>query len=341
MKILSIETSFDETAASVIEDGSKILSNKISSSQDIHTKTGGAIPESAAREQLKYIIQIIGQSLSHSGDPHTFLTDKIDSIAVTYGPGLIGSLLVGVETAKALSLLYKKPLIPVNHLLGHVYANWLNKEINNYPEFPLLALIISGGHTDLIYMKDHNSLERIGGTRDDAAGEAFDKTARIIGLPYPGGPSISKQANIYFDKNQKLDLFPRPMVNEKNFDWSFSGLKTSVYYYVKKNENLDVAFISAQVQEAIIDSLLIKSIRAIKKFQPKSFLLGGGVSSNTRLRNKFQDEIDSKSLRCRLHVPDPIFCTDNAAAIGACAYFQNKPKSYKDINANPDLEIGL
>src|SRR5579859_6448290 len=220
MKILGIETSCDETAAAVIEQlpdkSLKILSNVIATSREMHAKTGGVIPENAAREQIKSIIPVIQNALS--GDR--------DAIAITVGPGLIGSLLVGVETAKTLAYLWNKPIIPVNHMVGHVYANFLK----DTPQFPLLALVVSGGHTDLVYMKSHGDIKYVGGTRDDAAGEAFDKTARLLNLPYPGGPNLSKEAQKYLDENPdaKLNFFPRPMLNENNFDWSFSGLKTAV-----------------------------------------------------------------------------------------------------------------
>ncbi len=343
MKILGIETSCDETASAIIEQlpngNLKIISNVIASSQDMHAKTGGVIPESAAREQVKSIIPVINEALASSG----LVPNDLDGIAVTVGPGLIGSLLVGVETAKTLSYLWQKPIIPINHLIGHIYANWLNK--NNPPEFPALALVVSGGHTDLIFMHRHGDIKYIGGTRDDAAGEAFDKTARLLDLPYPGGPNLSKEAQKYIDKNPdvKLNLFPRPMLHEKNFDWSFSGLKTSVSNYLIKNKNIDKEKISAEVQEAIVDSLVTKSLNAILKYKPKSFLLAGGVAANSRLREKLQAGMpmrhSGKLPRTSLHVPDVALCTDNAAYIAAAAFFVGKKIPWQKIDAKPELTI--
>ncbi len=328
MKILGIETSCDETAAAIIEDGTKIISNVVATSQDMHAKTGGVIPESAAREQVKSIIPVINEALKNN---------KIDTIAITIGPGLIGSLLVGVETAKTISYLWNKPIIPVNHLVGHIYANWLGKE--KPPEFPALALVVSGGHTDLVLMKNHGNIKYIGGTRDDAAGEAFDKTARLLDLPYPGGPNLAKLAEKFLDKNPnaKLNLFPRPMVGENNFEWSFSGLKTAVLREVgnKKFNDKEKSELAAEIQEAIVDSLVIKVVRAIEKYKPKSFLLSGGVAANKRLSVKLSEKI----MREMLHIPNPQFCTDNAAYIAGAAYFNNKPANWKKISANPELTI--
>ncbi len=339
MKILGIETSCDETAASIVEDGKKIITNVVASSADMHAKTGGVIPEDAAREQIKSILPVIKEAMKGVSEK------EIDAIAITFGPGLIGSLLVGVETAKTLSRLWSKPIIPVNHLVGHIYANWLNK--NDIPEFPALALVVSGGHTDLVYMESHGKIKYVGGTRDDAAGEAFDKTARLLGLSYPGGPNLSKEAEKFISKNKtlKLNLFPRPMVNENNFDWSFSGLKTAVAREIKdkKLTQKEKEHISAEVQEAIVDSLVEKTIKAIEFYKPKSFLLAGGVAANSRLRERFLTRIPSgdsgKVPRTRLHVPEIKLCTDNAAYISAAAFYNNKPIPWQKINANPELII--
>ncbi len=346
MKILAIETSCDETSAAVVEklrdEKLKIISNVIASSQDMHAKTGGIIPEKAAREQIKSIIPVIKEAMSG-------LSEKdIDAISVTIGPGLIGSLLVGVETAKTLAHLWQKPIIPINHLIGHVYANF----IDSSPQFPLLALVVSGGHTDLIYMKSHKDIKYIGGTRDDAAGEAFDKTARLLLLPYPGGPNISKEAQQFIDKNPnaKLNFFPRPMIGEDNFDWSFSGLKTAVSREVSKTKNFDKEKLAAEVQEAIVDSLVSKSLKAIEKYKPKSFLLAGGVAANKRLREKFQTGTmhpsatrmvhgSGKLTPIAFHVPEISLCTDNAAPIAAAAFFVGKEIPWQKISANPELTI--
>jgi len=335
MRLLGIETSCDETAASVVENGTKILSNIVASSSEIHKITGGIIPEQAARQQITSVIPVISQSLIDAD----INSGKIDAIAVTIGPGLIGSLLVGIETAKTLSSLWNKPIVPVNHLVAHIYANWLSDK--SLPNFPLLALVVSGGHTDLVLMKNHNQLKWIGGTRDDAAGEAFDKTARLLGLPYPGGPEISKNAERYLLKqNSKLDLFPRPMINTNDFDWSFSGLKTSVMNYVSsKKGDVQIDQLSAEVQEAIVDVLVHKSIAAIKKYQPKSFLIAGGVAANKRLRNKLSERIHRNTPKVKFFSPKPSLCTDNAAYIASCAYFNYRPLNYKKINANPQLAI--
>lgn len=330
MIILGIETSCDETAAAIVENGTKLLSNVIATSQQMHAKTGGIIPEQAARQQLKSIISVIHTCLNESK-----LSEKdIDAIAVTVGPGLIGSLLVGVETAKTLAWIWDKPIIPINHLVGHLYANWLG---DTQPKLPALGLVVSGGHTDLVYLKDHGKIELVGSTRDDAAGEAFDKTARLLNLPYPGGPSIAKAAQEY--KNEGLNLFPRPLIDDKSFDFSFSGLKTAALREVQ-NKDLNLADknrYAAEIQEAIVDVLVTKTTRAIEKYSPKSFLLAGGVAANLRLREKFEERLNKTDVA--FFVPSPELCTDNAAYIAACAYFNNNPVSWHKIDANPELTI--
>ena len=328
MKILGIETSRDETAAAVVEDGTKILSNVIASSAEMHAKTGGVIPEEAARQQVRSILPVIEEALGGKKD--------IDAIAVTVGPGLIGSLLVGVETAKTLSLLWKKPLIPVNHLVAHIYANWLG---GSPPPFPALALVVSGGHTDLVLMKGHGALTWIGGTRDDAAGEAFDKSARLLGLPYPGGPSISAEAAKLSGAKVKLNLFPRPMIAEHNFDWSFSGLKTAVMREVAANKKVSRERLAAEVQEAIVDVLVEKTLAAVGKLKPKSLLLAGGVSANTRLRERFESEIKARKLDVDLRFPPPKLCTDNAAYIAASAFYNLSSSPWESVGVFSELTI--
>ena len=355
MKILGIETSCDETAAAVVENGTKILSNVVSSSASSHAKTGGIIPEIAARQQSRYMVAVINESLKKSKSP----TSSIDALAVTVGPGLIGSLLVGVETARTLAYIWKKPIVPVNHLLAHIYANWLetsNKSpvtINKLPKFPSLALVVSGGHTDLVLMKRHGRLKWIGGTRDEAAGEAFDKSARLLELGYPGGPAISAEAEKYLSKNPnaKLNLFPRPFLENflsrgrpsSGWDFSFSGLKTAVLREVKSNPTslkLRRTELAAQVQEAIVDVLVDKTIRAVKKYKPKSILLAGGVAANIRLREKFQDKINNLIYeKVSFHVPPVNLCTDNATYIASCAFFNFSLVPWKAISANPQLTI--
>jgi N6-L-threonylcarbamoyladenine synthase len=365
MRILGIESSCDETAAAIIEEtqnGSvKLLSNITATSANIHARTGGVIPEEAARKQIQSIIPVIDLALN---DSHQQIED-IDAIALTIGPGLIGSLLVGVETAKTISLVTKKPIIPVNHLVGHIYANWIETPdfFETVPQFPALALVVSGGHTDLVLMKDHGKVEWIGGTRDDAAGEAFDKTARLLGFDYPGGPLLSSDAAKYVESQVKshesLTLFPRPMINEPNYDWSFSGLKTAVLREMKsllgEKENITLADyakiaqtdivqkerarLAAEIQEAIVESLVIKTLRAVKEYKPKSLLLAGGVSANMRLREVFRSRIREENIDVSFHVPKPILCTDNAAYIATCAYFNQKYIDWKNIDANPELTI--
>jgi N6-L-threonylcarbamoyladenine synthase len=337
MNILGIETSCDETAAAVVKNGTIILSNVIATSAEMHAKTGGIIPENAARQQIKSVIPVIASALEKA----KLKSEKIDVIAVTYGPGLIGSLLVGIETAKTLSLLWNKPIVPVNHLSAHIYANWLsNKKV---PKFPALALVVSGGHTDIVLMKEHGKLEWIGGTKDDAAGEAFDKTARLLGLPYPGGPAISTEAEKYMTKNPKVELsfFPRPIIHEKNYDWSFSGLKTAVLNEVKdkKLNKEEKQKIAAEVQEAIVDVLVKKTLRAVREYKPESLLLAGGVAANTRLTEKFEIAIKEHAPNTSFFVPQPKLCTDNAAYIASFAYFNHSPIAWQKINADPQLTI--
>lgn len=332
MNILGIETSCDETAAAIVKDGKKIFSTTVATSSNMHIKTGGIIPEQAARQQVKSIIPIISEALKEA---HTSIA-KVDAIAVTSGPGLIGSLLVGVETAKTLSYLEKKKIVPVNHLVAHIYANF----IENTPSFPALCLVVSGGHTDLVLMKDHGKIKWLGGTRDDAAGEAFDKTARLLGLPYPGGPSISKAAEKYIKENKdtKLNLFPRPMIDDENYDFSFSGLKTAVMNQVKNNKP-DINFVAANIQEAIADVLVEKTIRAAKEFLPKSILLAGGVAANKRLRDLLHERSQKEKLSAKVFIPPISLCTDNAVPIASCAFYNFNPTPWEKIDANPELTI--
>ncbi|MEK7182707.1 MAG: tRNA (adenosine(37)-N6)-threonylcarbamoyltransferase complex transferase subunit TsaD [Patescibacteria group bacterium] len=359
MVILGIETSCDETAASVVEDGRKVLSHVLASSADMHAKTGGIIPEVAAREQVKAILPVINEAIENC----KLKIENLDAIAVTAGPGLIGSLLVGVETARTLAYVWNKPIVPVNHLVGHIYANWLvagstwhveKPQATSYkphaPEFPALALVVSGGHTDLVLMTAHGKMKWIGGTRDDAAGEAFDKTARLLGLPYPGGPAIAAEAAKFEARNskhEKLHMFPRPMMDEKNFDWSFSGLKTAVLRETEKLKNKktkklsgeEISCLAAEIQEAIVDVLVTKTIRAVKKFKPQSLLLGGGVAANQRLCEEFKLKIENLKLKINLHVPPPLLCTDNASYIAAAAYYNYKPVDWRKITVKPELTI--
>jgi len=338
MKILGIETSCDETGAAVVEGEKKdgyvhLLSNEVASSLVLHAKTGGIIPEVAAREQLKYIIPTIKEALGKAN-----VTEKeIDAIAVTYGPGLIGSLLVGVETAKTLSYVWEKPLIPVNHLVGHIYANFIHEKTREEISFPAVVLVVSGGHTDIVLLKHHGDIVWLGGTRDDAAGEAFDKIGRLLGLPYPAGPTIARLAQ---EGNAKAFQFPRPLIGSGDFDFSFSGLKTAVFREVKTKEQLTdviIADFSASVEKAIVDVLVTKTMKAVEKYDAKSLLISGGVAANELLRNTL--EAESRRLNKRFVAPPKALCTDNGAMIAAAALFNNNPIPLKNILANPELHF--
>lgn len=378
MIILGIETSCDETSASVVKDGKIILSHVVATSQEMHAKTGGIIPENAAREQVKSIIPVIETAISDSLQTRSapearqaadysknkavdsplrksdseasrlWAVDHIDAIAVTIGPGLIGSLLVGVETAKTLSYVWKKPIVPVNHLVAHIYANFICEFLkSNFqfskkgePKLPAIALVVSGGHTDLVLLKDHGNIKWIGGTRDDAAGEAFDKTARLLGLPYPGGPSIAQAASLFKGEKQIMRA-PRPMLDKDNFDFSFSGLKTHIVRELAKYQNIvEVSGAFAwEIQEAITDVLVAKTLKAVEKYKVPTLLLAGGVAANTRLREKFRLEIENCKLEIDFRVPPPWLCTDNASYIAACAEYNYKPVPWKKVSANPSLTI--
>lgn len=331
--ILGIESSCDETAAAVLqrdEHGIKVLSNIVASSSELQATFGGVIPEQAAREQLKSIIPVIETAIKKSG----IEIKDIDAIAVTYGPGLIGSLLIGVETAKVLAEIWGKPLIPINHLIGHFYANWIldekTKEVT-VPKFPCIGLLVSGGHSDLVLFKDHIEYEYLGGTRDDAAGECFDKSARLMGLPYPGGPEISKLA-LKGDAS-KISL-PKPMIDSGDFDFSFSGLKTAVWNYIKKNPEYKKEDLAAAVEKTIIDVLIKKTIGAANKYGISEIMVAGGVAANENL---------SAGLRRFHHVmvrnPQKIFCTDNGAMIAAAGFFAKETVNPVELQANPNLNL--
>lgn len=357
MKILAIESSCDETSAAIIkgkktDPAVKILSNNIASSLPIHSKTGGIIPEAAAREQIKFIIPVIKKTLEDASISFSSQNPPdLDAIAVTIGPGLIGSLLVGVETAKTLAYLWNKPIIPVNHLVGHMYANFIqttnkqpitaNKTLEVSSQkldviFPAIVLIASGGHTDLLLMKNHGNIIWLGGTRDDAAGEAFDKIGRLLSLPYPGGPNIEIEA---LKGNEKAINFPRPMIGSDDFDFSFSGLKTAVLREVKdkKLNKKEIAGICASVQKAIADVLVRKTLKAAKKYKAKSILLSGGVAANQKIRDEFKSSIVNQKSSIRLFAPAKSLCTDNAVMIGAAAIYNYEDKSWKNIQVNPEL----
>ncbi len=343
MKILAIETSCDETAAAVVEDGTKILSNVIASSTAMHRKYGGIVPEIAAREQLKCIIPTIREALSQSHLDQ----QSIDALAVTIGPGLIGSLLIGVETAKTMAFVTKKPIIPVNHVIAHMYANFIdsyqensshasiNESRGNNMQFPAISLVVSGGHTELFLMESEKKLKWLGGTLDDAAGEAFDKTARLLGFENRGGVTIQEAASRVNVPNIKL---PRPLLHDKTLNFSFSGLKTAVLREWKKQETHDEASINAfahEVQEAITDVLVVKTLRAAKQYNAKSMLISGGVAANLKLREK----LESQTHDFQLYIPPISLCTDNAVYIASYAFFKGKPIDWHDITALPDLSV--
>ena len=339
MKILGIETSCDETAASVVEDGVKELAFVVASSKDFHEKTGGVVPEIAARKQVEFIIPVLDQVFS------TVPKEDIDAIAVTQGPGLIGSLIVGIEAAKALSLALNKPLIAVNHLVAHFYANFLNYSADAI-KFPALVLVVSGGHTDLVLMHSHGNLEHLGSTIDDAAGEAFDKTARILGIgDYLGGVKLSQKA-AECKENTLAGTLPRPMLDKDNYDFSFSGLKTATKRVVEKAESgelgdlaekYSVEALACEFETAVVDVLVGKAIKAASDFNVKSLLLGGGVAANIPLRTRLQNE--TASLGIPLFLPELRLCGDNASTVASAGFFNQKFVDFEDLSPNPSLTI--
>ena len=331
MIILGIETSCDETAAAILEerDGRiHILSNVVASSASLQAKYGGIIPEQAAREQIKAIIPVIEAAINDS----RITIHEIDAIAVTFGPGLIGSLLVGVETAKTLAKIWNKPLIPINHLIGHFDANWIG---DNTPSFPCIGLLVSGGHTDLVLFTGHGKYKYLGGTRDDAAGECFDKCARLLGLPYPGGPEISKLAV----KSKDTFKLPRPMINSGDLDFSFSGLKTAVARITSEVsfDSSEVDNLSASIEAAIVDVLVSKTVAAARKYKVAQVMIAGGVAANKKLIENLKFEIGNLKLKVKLFVPPPSLCTDNGAMIAAAGFFQKPIRDSLTLQADPNL----
>ena len=332
--ILAIESSCDETAAAVVKNGREVLSNVISSQIALHTLYGGVVPEIASRKHIEKINQVIEQALS---DAEVTLSD-ISAIAVTYGPGLVGALLVGVSAAKAISFATGIPLIGVHHIEGHISANFIeNKEL----EPPIICLVASGGHSHLVVVKDYGEYEIVGRTRDDAAGEAFDKVARAIGLGYPGGPKIDKLSK---EGNPDAIHFPRAKVEENEYDFSFSGLKSAVLNYLNgcqmKGETVNKADVAASFQKAVIEVLVEHSLHAIKEYGYDKFAIAGGVASNSSLRAAF--EKGCKENGVTFYHPSPIFCTDNAAMIGVAGYYEylKGVRSGYDLNAVPNLKLG-
>lgn len=334
VKILAIESSCDETAAAVVVNGREVRSNVISSQIALHTLYGGVVPEIASRKHIEKINQVITQALE---DADTTL-EEIDTIGVTYGPGLVGALLVGVAEAKAIAYAAKKPLVGVHHIEGHICANYIeNKEL----EPPFLCLVASGGHTHLVKVADYGKYEIIGRTRDDAAGEAFDKVARAIGLGYPGGPKIEKKAK---EGNDKAIVFPKAKVAENPYDFSFSGLKSAVLNYINgckmKQQEINEADIAASFQKAVIDVLVEHAVHAAKEYRIDKFAIAGGVASNQTLREAMEKACKERGIQ--FYHPSPIFCTDNAAMIGSAAYYEylQGRRDGWDLNAVPNLKLG-
>ena len=332
--ILAIESSCDETAAAVVRNGREVLSNVISSQIDLHKLYGGVVPEIASRKHIEKINQVIEQALRDSGKKLKEMT----AIAVTYGPGLVGALLVGVSAAKAISFATGIPLVGVHHIEGHISANYIeNKDL----EPPFICLVVSGGHSHLVVVKDYGEYEIIGRTRDDAAGEAFDKVARAIGLGYPGGPKIDKVAK---EGNPDAIHFPRAKVGDAVYDFSFSGLKSAVLNYLNgcemKHQEINRADVAASFQQAVVDVLTDNSVRAAKAYGCKKLALAGGVASNSSLRENMQRVASEQGLQ--FYYPSPIFCTDNAAMIGVAGYhnYMAGIRDGLDLNAIPNLKIG-
>ena len=332
--ILAIESSCDETAASVVKNGREVLSNVISSQIALHTLYGGVVPEIASRKHIEKINQVIEEALQEAG---VELKD-ITAIAVTYGPGLVGALLVGVSAAKAISFATGIPLIGVHHIEGHISANYIeNKEL----EPPYVCLVVSGGHSHLVVVKDYGEYEIIGRTRDDAAGEAFDKVARAIGLGYPGGPKIDKLSK---EGNPDAIRFPRAKVEDSEYDFSFSGLKSAVLNYLNgcqmKGEPICEADVAASFQKAVIDVLVEHALHAVKQYDYNKFAIAGGVASNSSLRSAFEAECQKRGIE--FYHPSPIYCTDNAAMIGVAGYYEylKGVRSGMELNAVPNLRLG-
>lgn len=334
VKILAIETSCDETAAAVVVNGREVLSNIISSQIDIHTKFGGVVPEVASRKHIEAISLVVQEALDKAG----CTLEDVDAVGVTYGPGLVGALLVGMQYAKSLAYAIGKPLIGVNHIEGHISANFIeHKEL----EPPFVCLVVSGGHSFIVYMKDFGEFEIIGQTRDDAAGEAYDKVARAIGLGYPGGPKIDRLSK---EGNANAIKFPRANFHDESLDFSFSGLKSAVLNYLNKMEmtgqEINRADVAASFQKALVDVLVDNAMKTCEMKKVDKIAIAGGVASNSTLRETMISEGNKKGIKVLF--PSPILCTDNAAMIGSAAYFEylKGRKADLSLNAIPNLKLG-
>ena len=330
MYILAIESSCDETSCAIVKNGSEDIATVISSQIDIHKNFGGVVPEVASRHHIKNITMVIEECL----DKANMTMSDIDAIGVTYGPGLIGSLLVGVEAAKTLAWVYHKPLIPVNHIAGHIYANNLVKKM----EYPLIALVVSGGHTELIYMDKEYSFKKLGSTLDDAVGECYDKVARVAGIPYPGGPVIDKMAQ---NGKDEYDL-PLPL-DDDSYNFSFSGLKSAVINLAhnceQRNEELNKENLATSFQNVVVESITKKTMKALKDNNVKRLVVAGGVSANSGIRNALKELCEKENID--LTVPDLKYCTDNATMIGAAAYFAYKNGITSNLSLSADSGIDL
>lgn len=332
--ILAIESSCDETAASVVKNGRTVLSNVISSQIELHKLYGGVVPEIASRKHIEKINQVIEEALSEAG----VTLDDLDAIGVTYGPGLVGALLVGVAEAKAIAYAKKLPLVGVHHIEGHVSANYIE-----HPDLepPFLCLIVSGGHTHLVIVKDYGEFEILGRTRDDAAGEAFDKVARAIGLGYPGGPKIDKLSK---EGDPHAITFPKAKIDGAPYDFSFSGVKSAVLNYINQNKmqgkEIKAADLAASFQQSVVEVLVEHTMLAAKDYHMDKVAIAGGVASNGTLRQAMKEACEKNGLK--FYHPSPIFCTDNAAMIGVAAYYEYKKGTRHgwDLNAVPNLKLG-
>ena len=330
MRILGIETSCDETAAAVVVDGTQVVSSVVSSQVDLHARYGGVVPEVASRAHVEMLMPVVAQALVEAGVGGA----DIDAVAATVGPGLIGSLLVGVSAAKSLSLVWDVPFVAVNHLEAHLYAAFLEEPTI---ELPLVVLLVSGGHTMLVSMEGHGQYRLLGQTLDDAAGEAFDKVARFLDLGYPGGPLIDR---LSLDGDPRAIAFPRPMLND-GLDFSFSGLKTAVVNHVRKHSDVGAADVAASFQQAVVDVLVTKARRAARQIDARGICLAGGVAANSQLRMRVLDVCEEDSLHA--FIPSRSMCTDNAAMIAAAGYYcwQRNGASPIDTGADPNLRLSV